>query len=500
MYLGVAAFLFASWLSRVISAQEMIVRQGSAEEPKPARSLLGKWRKHWGRDRRESPVTQPLSDQAKAHRASVQTHEESTAILSSYSLELIPSSLDLPALKRLVVERHPSLAQSMYLIQAARGLEMQAGLYPNPIMGYSGSEIGDEGRGGQQGFVIGQELPRGDKLRLSRMQACIEREQAEAQAAIKSTRLMNRLESLFYANLAAKRTLDLTQELARLAQEGVAIAEQREKAGEGTLGEVLQAQIELEQTRILVSNSESVRRATWKQLAALAGITDSESIPLDGDLEITGHEQDERTQLAVILDQSPEVRLAELGVCRAETVLARARVEPIPNVTLEGGSQYDFATNTPIASLGVSFPIPVHDKNQGNILAAQAQLGSARREVDRVRISLADRFAASYARYRTAVAQVDRYGSRLTEESVKRILSLRGQERQQALNDHPQILPRAQFALGLATEGWQRGEYSYLQVLTAQRTLTQVSLEYIRALSDLRQSLVALDNNLLIDE
>ena len=74
-----------------------------------------------------------------------------------------------------------------------------------------------------------------------------------------------------------------------------------------------------------------------------------------------------------------------------------------------------------------------------------------------------------------------------------------GDERKNALDAHPQILPRAQIALALATEGWQRGEFNYLHVLTAQRTLTQVSLSYVRSLAELRASAVAIDGYLLSD-
>jgi outer membrane protein TolC len=87
----------------------------------------------------------------------------------------------------------------------------------------------------------------------------------------------------------------------------------------------------------------------------------------------------------------------------------------------------------------------------------------------------------------------------MPESEVEKVLAARGQERQQALDAHPQIVPRAQIALALATEGWQRGEFSYLQVLTAQRSLAQVRLGYVRALAELRQSVIALDGYLLTE-
>jgi outer membrane protein TolC len=116
-----------------------------------------------------------------------------------------------------------------------------------------------------------------------------------------------------------------------------------------------------------------------------------------------------------------------------------------------------------------------------------------------VKLSLAERFAATYARYRNAQQQVDRYGRRLPDTEVNRILSLAAEERQKELEKYAQILPRAQIALALATEGWRRGEFAYLQVLTAQRTLAQASIGSVRAHAELRQSAVILDGYLLTD-
>ena len=410
-----------------------------------------------------------------------------------------PQHLTLDALEQLARENNPTLAQAAAVVEAARGRQIQAGLYTNPTVGYSGAEIGNDGRAGQQGIVIGQEIVRGGKLTLSSAVAGYQREQAEAQAAAQMLRVLTAVRSLFYDTLAAEQALALTRELVKLAEQGVSIAQQREKAGEGTLTETLQAQIELEQVRILDATAANNYRATWKRLAAVVGRPEMEPAPLAGNLETPREERDEVGGLAQLAAQSPEVRIAEAGIRRAEAALQRARVEPIPNVTLEAGTQHDFASNNQIANVAISFPIPIRNRNQGSILAAESELLRSQRELDRVKLSLAERFAVAYARYRNALQQVERYGQHLPEQEVKRILSLMGDERQKELEKHPQILPRAQIALALATEGWQRGQFGYLEVLTAQRTLTQASLGSVRSLGDLRQSIVTMDGYLLSD-
>ncbi len=401
--------------------------------------------------------------------------------------------------EQLAIANNPTLAQAQSRVTAAIGRQIQAGLYPNPTVGYVAEEIGAEGRAGMQGIMFGQEFPRGGKLEFAATVASHEREQAEAETEAQVWRLKNSVRQLYFETLAAQTVRQLAAELTAIAEKGVEVATQREREGEGTLAETLQAQIELEQVRILADRSSNNHRAAWKRLAAVAGQPELAPETLKGELRAASAERDEAQTLAGVTAAHPELRVAEATVRRADAALSRARVEPIPNVMIEAGALYDFGIEDPIATVGVSLPIPIWNRNQGNIMAAESELVRARREIDRVKLSLADRFAAAWGRYRNALAQVERYGQRLSDDEARRILNLKGEERQKALDAHPQIVPRAQLALVLATEGWQRGEFSYVQVLTAQRTLTQVTLAYVRSLADLRRALTAIDGYLLTD-
>jgi cobalt-zinc-cadmium efflux system outer membrane protein len=453
-------------------------------------------------NRRQTRSIQQVSATDVEHEPLTREHRHSAASSPQPSiLNSQPSKaeLEIQYFENLALANNPTLQQAQATINAAIGRQIQAGFYPNPTFGYTGSEIGNDGRGGQQGIVFSQEIVRGNKLCLSSLVAGFSREQAEAQAAAQLWRVRNTIRSLYFETLAAQETKRFSDELVSLAEKGVSVAQQREKAGEGTLTETLQAQIELEQVRILAANSANNLRGSWKRLVAVVGRPEMEPELLEGALEAGPAERDEVSALAALAAQSPEVRIAEAGIRRAEAAVDRARVEPIPNVTIEAGTQYDYGSRTQIANVGVSFPLPIRNRNQGNVMAAESELTRAQREADRVKLSLAERFAAEFARYRNALEQVARYGTRLPDDEVMRILTLMGDERKQALDAHPQILPRAQIALALATEGWQRGEFSYLHVLTAQRTLSQVSLSYVRSLADLRQSTVAIDGYLLSD-
>ena len=86
----------------------------------------------------------------------------------------VSASVTLAELEEMAERCNPTLAQA-----AARAQCLQVGLYPNPVVGYLGSEIGNSGRAGQQGGFIGQEVVTAGKLRLNRAVAGQEIHQAE---------------------------------------------------------------------------------------------------------------------------------------------------------------------------------------------------------------------------------------------------------------------------------------------------------------------------------
>ncbi|HBO45379.1 MAG TPA: hypothetical protein DD670_15900 [Planctomycetaceae bacterium] len=153
--------------------------------------------------------------------------------------------------------------------------------------------------------------------------------------------------------------------------------------------------------------------------------------------------------------------------------MSRACAGRIPNVDLQAGVQYDNATRDTYATVQIGVPIPIHNRNQGNILKAQAELAAAQNEVRRVRLELQQRLATVFERYATASQQVEKY-----------------------TND---ILPNAQESLNLVSSGYQQGEFGYLMLLTAQRTYFQTNLAHLEALRDLRAAAAMIEGNLLAD-
>ncbi|HZQ92513.1 MAG TPA: TolC family protein [Terriglobales bacterium] len=388
-------------------------------------------------------------------------------------------ALSLAALEEMAAANNPTLKQAAAEVRAAEGRKQQAGLYPNPTVGYTGEEIaGGPSRAGQQGFFVQQEIVLGGKLGLSRSVFEKERQQALAEAQEQQIRVLNNVRLLFYQALAAQQLVELRRNLSKLAADAVETSHQLFNIGQADQPDVLQAEVEGEQAQLAVTFAEQDQVRVWKSLAATIGRPDLPLARLEGDLEQVPAITDE--WLDAILRDSPAVRIAELGVARAETALTRARREPVPNLLLRGGLQQNRelreSTGRPVGLQGfaeIGVQVPLFNRNQGNVAAAQADLERSRLEVQRTRLLLRERAAPFFQNYLTARAAVERY---------------RGQ-----------MLPRAQKAYELYLKKHQQMAAAYPQVLIAQRTLFQLQTDYIAALENLWTNSLALKGFLLTD-
>ena len=213
--------------------------------------------------------------------------------------------------------------------------------------------------------------------------------------------------------------------------------------------------------------------ASWRQLAAFVGQPCLPAGRLQGDLEAPPADLDYDAALAHLLEASPEMQVARAEVTRNQIALRREQVEPVPNLQVRVANGYDFETRNNVTSVSVGARIPLFDKNQGNIRAAQAELARSQAEVARVELSLRHRLAHTYARYRTAKETADAYRTG--------------------------NLPEAKEAYELYLDGFRKRRAAWPQVLVAQRTYFQISVEYVEALDELRSAETAILGLLLVD-
>ena len=390
------------------------------------------------------------------------------------------SALSLADLEQIALRNNPTLVQAAAEIRAATARQLQSGLYPNPIVGYQGEQIrGGVQGGGEQGFFVSQDIVLGGKLGLNRRVFEQEKKQAEVEAEEQRLRVINSVSMFYYQALAAQEMLDLRGKLSELAEDAVKTSHQLGNVGQADQPDVLQAEVEGEQAQLAVVAAEQKQLSVWRALAATIGKPEMPLTLLAGNLEALPEDNPDQW-LQLILQDSPAIKIAQLGVLRAEASLARAKREPIPDLQVRGGFQQNLEleaiTNRPIGLQGfaeVGVQIPVFNRNQGNVQGSRADVERAQREVQRVQLALRERAAALVQNYLTSRATVERY-----RESM---------------------IPRAQKAFDLYVRSYSGMAAAYPQVLIAQRTLFQLQTDYVMALENLWSNSIALKGFLLTD-
>ena len=390
------------------------------------------------------------------------------------------SGITLAELEQLALSSNPTLAQAAAAVRGARGRHQQAGLYPNPTVGYLGEQIrgGIQG-GGEQGFFVGQNVVLGGKLGLARQVASLEQERAQAKAEEQRLRVLTSVRALYYRALAGQEMVELRRKLSQVAGDAVTTTRQLANVGQADKPDLLQAEVEADQAELAVEQVEQNQRTAWTELAAAVGRPAMPMTHLVGNLSDLP-QGDPEQWFETIATGSPEVRIAQLGVSKAQAVLARSKKEAIPDLELRGGLQQNLETNDttgrPLGLQGfaqVGIEIPVFNRNQGNVSAAQADVERSQQEVQRVQLSLRQRASRPFANYESARAAVERYRNRM--------------------------IPHAQEAYDLYRGKYEQMAAAYPQVLIAQRTLFQLEADYVISLANLWANAVALQGFLLTD-
>ena len=390
-------------------------------------------------------------------------------------------SITLEELQQMALQNNPTFAQSAANIKAAEGRKKQSGLYPNPTVGYQGEQIrGGSFHGGEEGFFVQQDIVLGGKLGLNRQIFDQELKQAQTEAEEQKLRVTTNVRMSYIQALAAQQTLELRQNLSKLADDAVETSHQLANVGQADAPDVLESEVEAQQAQLAVIMAEQNQQRVWKALGAVVGNPRLTLMQLEGKLEDSPLVNAEEL-VQKIVNESPAVRIAELGVKRADAALAREKREPIPDLQLRGGIQQngELLSAPSARAVGlqgfadVGVRIPIFNRNQGNIATAKADAERAKREVERVKLLLRERAASVVQNYTFSQTAVDRYKN--------------------------QMIPRAQKAYEMYTKKYQGMAAAYPQVLISQRTLMQLEVSYINALESFATSSLSLQSYLLTD-
>lgn len=359
---------------------------------------------------------------------------------------------------------NPEFAAAQWEIGIAEGERKQAGLIPNPEVSWEAEDTRRNSR--TTTVMLSQSIELGGK-RGARIDVASRGQDA---AGIDLERKRNALRAdviqAFNSAQTAQQRLQLSRQSMALAEQGLRVAQGRIDAGKLSPVEGTRAQVQRSEVRLELARAERDQANAWQQLAQVMGAplptstgvhTAAQSLPAVPPL----------TQLLARLNETAELRLATLQIDQREAALGLEKSQRIPDLTLSIGSQYSETERERVNVVGLSMPIPLFNRNQGNVLAAARRSDQARDLRNATELRLRTEIQTTLAQWQTASGEV------------------------QAFNQS--ILPAAQSAVESATRGFEMGKFAFLDVLDAQRTLISARSQYIQAVSDATDARVRIE-------
>lgn len=364
----------------------------------------------------------------------------------------------------LALEGNPEVAAAKRQWEATEGQVLQGRSRPNPELAYSLEDTRSKTR--TQSWQLNLPVELGGKRAARTKAAEKTREQAQAQLAELQATVRANVAAAYFDVLTAQERLVLARDSAALAKSSTDTVSKRVAAGKVSPVEESKARVAEAGVRVELAQAASEQRNALSRLFALLGRIDAPYTVLEGKAENLPSVPS-LADLQPLISSAPGVVLARIEVDRREALTALEQSKRVPDVTVSVGMQRSNETQRNVLLFGVSVPLPIFDRNQGNLLEALKLEDKARDELQAATVRLHSEVAQARERLSTIIAEV---------QSLKQ-----------------DVLPGAKSAYDAATIGFENGKFNFLEVLDAQRTYFTAKSQYLKALGEAHRAAADID-------
>jgi cobalt-zinc-cadmium efflux system outer membrane protein len=338
---------------------------------------------------------------------------------------------------------------------AVRAIEITAGLRPNPTASYSAEQLGNSNVDQQHTVALSQPIELGGKRQRRIESAQAASRVSEAELNDVRRQVVAQVKKAFTDALAAAATQKLAEENLRTLDEVERVNRLRVDRGDIAELELLRIQVQRFAFERDLGDARQAQQAARIALrAAIGPDAVAGEFAITGDLAFREVPIDRERLLEKTLTLRPDVRAAEAARARARADLNLAKANAWWDVAPQVQYQRIGPDNT--FGLGISIPLRVFDRNQGEIARSRAEIERAARQRDAAAVQ-------ARAEVETALTIV------VNEREKTRLLS-------------EVYLPRAARARDTVDYAYRRGGLGVLDLLDAQRTYRETALDQIRAL------------------
>lgn len=369
-------------------------------------------------------------------------------------------ALTLDAAIQKALAASPRLRSASASVLASRGERRQAGLLPNPELAFETENFA--GGGSYKGFDssettvgVSQLIELGGKR--SSRQAVAEQGVTLSQFDFEAERLnlIRDVTVAYVEAVAAEERLKIADEQRDLAEQVYKEVGQRVSAAREPVIQQNKAEITRATSRITYDTAQREVTQTKRKLSALWG-GNGEIIALDSASLFAVTEPPATPTVESDLPQNPDITRWDAEVKRSQAAYALEKANAIPDPRLSVGMR-DFRESGNQAFIaGISIPIPVFNRNQGNIERARHGVSKTESDGQNAKLQLGSELSQRYQEMSIAFGQV---------ESLEH-----------------SIIPAAAKSFSLSRTGYRAGKFGFLEVLDSQRTLFEVKEQRVTAL------------------
>lgn len=356
----------------------------------------------------------------------------------------------------LALQANPDIAVAISGREVENGQALQAGTRPNPTLSAQVEDLRSRNR--QTILQISQQLETAGKRdkRIAAADANIAI--ADVDIRIATAETSAKVYAAFYQVLAAQQAQMLATELLKIGTTSKETTAKRVLAGKVSPVEETKAKVIEASLKVDLVNASQQLIAAKKRLISLWGkglaTAETTTFTAVGELDKL-NTLPTLNALAAELPNSPRLKKASLMVVQKQAFSEIEKSRQTPDVTISlGARRNEELGGITQALIGLSVPIPLFDRNQGNLQSAKAREVQAQDEKTALENQLQTELAIAYARWQSQIEAIDTY--------------------------RQDILPGAQSAFDAARKGFEFGKFSYLEVLDVQRTLFQTKTQFIQ--------------------
>lgn len=366
----------------------------------------------------------------------------------------------------LAVTNSPSIKAALTQITQSKAQEVTANLRPNPVLSwdtqfipiFSPGDFSTNTLNNLQQFDvgIGYLFERGHK-RQNRLKAAQDATAVtESQVADMERGLAFNVAQQFINVLLANSNLQLAHEDLNSFQQTVTISEQRYKAGDISEGDLLKIQLQLLQFQTDVTTAQVAKVQALGSLRQLIGYSNlPRNYDVAGDLNYQPLTSGLDDLLVLALKTRPDLRAAQQGITTAQSQVALAKADA--KVDLNASMLYSHVGGVSSTSLFFNIPLPVFNRNQGEIARTRSTVDQAQ-------------FTEKGAEDTVMTDVTNAYEAAATNQEVVKLYT-------------SGYLTQAQKSRDISEYAYKAGAAALLDFLDAQRSYRATQLAYRQALA-----------------